>query len=147
MAIKFSARPRVTHTTAMPGEPGPSYLREALTRHLSERDAEFDFLVQPRTSPAMSVESTTVEWAESEAPFRKVATITIPRQTFSSAAQEEFCENLSFTPWHALPEHRPLGGVNRVRRVVYEEVSRARHELNGAIRREPTGDEKFDGRP
>ena len=40
-------------------------------------------------------------------------------------------------------EHRPLGGVNRTRRVVYEVISELRHGLNGTPRREPTGDEVF----
>jgi hypothetical protein len=46
-------------------------------------------------------------------------------------------------PWHAVPEHRPLGGINRVRKVVYETISKLRHDLNGAPRSEPTGDEIF----
>ena len=54
-----------------------------------------------------------------------------------------FCENLSFTPWHSLPQHRPLGAVNRVRRTVYESVSKKRHALNQTPRKEPTGDEAF----
>ena len=89
----------------------------------------------------MSVEDSRIEWTELDAPFVKVATITIPRQVFSTPAQDAFGEHLSFTPWHALPEHRPLGGMNRVRRDVYEAVSVLRHELNGAERREPSGDE------
>ncbi|MEK1942330.1 MAG: hypothetical protein AAAB16_18325, partial [Pseudomonas sp.] len=36
----------------------------------------------------------------------------------------------SFNPWHALPEHRPLGGINRLRKAVYEAVSAYRHERN-----------------
>ena len=44
--------------------------------------------------------------------------------------QMEFCEDLSNTPWHSLPEHRPIGGINRVRKVVYEVLSKKRHELN-----------------
>jgi hypothetical protein len=145
VAIKFSAKPCLPPTTTkVASDAAPNFLRDVMARQLSEREFQFDFLVQPRTSPAMSVERSTVEWSESEAPFYKVATITIPRQTFASAAQDEFCENLSFTPWHALPEHCPLGGVNRVRRVVYEEISRARHQMNGAPRREPTGTETFD---
>jgi len=67
----------------------------------------------------------------------------IPQQEFDSPAQREFCDNLSMTPWHALPEHRPLGGVNRVRRTVYTTISKLRHEANNAPRREPTGDETF----
>ena len=92
----------------------------------------------------MSVENSRIEWSEARAPFYKVATITIPQQKFSSAAQDEFGDNLSFTPWHALPDHRPLGRVNRVRRVVYEELSKLRHELNHAPRSEPSGDEVFE---
>lgn len=143
-AIKFSARPCRAPATPMPQEPGPDFLRHVMARQLAEREVCFDFLVQPRISPAMSVERSTDEWSESEAPFHKVATITIPRQTFTSPAQDEFSEHLSYTPWHTLPEHRPLGGINRVRRIVYEEISRVRHELNGVPRREPTGDETFE---
>lgn len=91
----------------------------------------------------MSVEDSRTEWTEAEAPFVKVATIVIPRQVFSTPAQDAFCEDLSFTPWHSLPEHRPLGGMNRVRRVVYEAISELRHTLNGTERREPSGDEVF----
>jgi hypothetical protein len=47
-------------------------------------------------------------------------------------------EQLSSTPWHALPEHRPLGSINRARRVVYDAVSKYRHEQNNEPRREPT---------
>ena len=77
------------------------------------------------------------EWKESEAPFLKVATIRIPQQAFDTAAQNESCENLSFNPWHALPDHKPLGVTNRMRKVIYEQISRVRHEMNSATRQEP----------
>ena len=32
--------------------------------------------------------------------------------------------------WHALPEHRPIGGINRLRKAVYEAVSIYRLERN-----------------
>ena len=70
---------------------------------LAADDACFDFLIQTRLSPSMKVEDSETEWKESEAPFIKVATITIPKQTFDSQAQMAFCENLSFTSWHSLP--------------------------------------------
>jgi hypothetical protein len=89
----------------------------------------------------MSVECSEIEWKEDVAPFHKVATIHIPKQTFATPARDSLGENLSFTPWHALPEHRPLGSVNRVRRHVYEEISRLRHELNGTARKEPESEE------
>ena len=37
----------------------------------------------------------------------------------------------------ALEAHRPLGGINRLRRTVYETISRLRHDLNGIPRAEP----------
>jgi len=40
--------------------------------------------------------------------------------------------------WHALEEHRPLGAVNRMRKVVYERISRIRNEMNKTERKEPT---------
>lgn len=136
-AIKFSALPRGPANAAIPDNPAPNFLRETMIRHLEAGDAQFDFEIQPRTSPGMSVENATEEWAEEDAPFIKIATITIPRQTFATPERDQFGENLSFTPWHALPQHRPLGAVNRTRRVVYETISKLRHELNGTERREP----------
>ena len=143
-AVKFSARPCAVHANnKIPSDPGPDYLRQAMAATLAADDACFDFLVQTRRSPSMKVEDSKTEWKESEAPFIKMATITIPKQTFDSEAQMAFCENLSFTPWHSLPQHRPLGAVNRVRRTVYESVSKKRHALNQTPRKEPSGNETF----
>ena len=51
----------------------------------------------------------------------------------------QFCENLSFNPWRTLPEHRPLGSINRARLQVYPAISRFRHRKNNAPPwREPT---------
>ncbi len=106
----------------------------------------FRFMVQPQLdAKTMPIEDATVLWDERRSPFVPVATITIPRQRFDSPAQVRFCENLSYTPWHALPAHRPAGNVNRIRRVVYDAISSLRHRLNGVVRSEPTGRESFEG--
>ena len=70
--------------------------------------------------------------------FRAVATLTIPAQVFDTAERREFGDNLSFDPWRTLPEHRPLGGIGRARRQVYEALSIFRHERNQAPRVEPS---------
>lgn len=85
---------------------------------LHESDAKFDFLVQPRTSDVMSAEDSQTKWTEAQAPFHKVATITIQKQVFATPESDGLAENLSFNPWHALPQHRPLGGVTGIRRRV-----------------------------
>jgi hypothetical protein len=138
-AIKFSAKPRSSKVDPMPAAPGPDFLREVMAEQLKSEDVYFDFLVQLQTDAVkMPIEDATVVWNEALSPFEKVATIRIPLQSFNSPEQMEFAENLSFTPWHTLPEHRPLGNTNRVRRQVYEMVSKFRHQMNQAPRREPT---------
>jgi hypothetical protein len=146
-AIKFSARPCLPLIATIPSDPAPNFLREAMIKQLEAGEARFDFDVQPRTSSCMSVENSTVEWKEEDAPFFKVATIAIPPQKFATPERDQFGENLSFTPWHALPQHRPLGSISRVRRVVYQTVSKLRHELNGTLRREPSAFDAGMGRP
>lgn len=137
-AIKFKVQPcKGQPNTTRPDNAGPHYLREAMSQHLQSEGACMTFMIQPRQGN-MPVENATVEWPESISPYIPVARIEIPPQTFESPAQMAFCENLSFTPWHSLPEHRPLGVTNRVRKSVYELISQFRHEFNGVERREPT---------
>jgi hypothetical protein len=138
-AMKFSVR-SCSATSPFVENTSPNFLRENMQRHLGQYAACFDFMVQLRTRPSeMPIEDAAIEWSEKDSPFIPVAQITIPPQDFASPKQMAFCENLSFSPWHAIPEHRPLGGINRVRKTVYDTISRVRHELNGNERREPTG--------
>lgn len=137
-AVKFSARPcQVVDNTKLPKDPDPDYLRLALVDSLAKGDLCYEFLVQPRTMPSLNVENSMIEWSEDDAPFYKVATITIPKQVFDTPKQREYCDSLSFTPWHSLPDHRPIGGTNRVRKVVYQTISKLRHEGGRPPRREP----------
>ena len=138
-AVKYSAIPHVTHPDEIPANPGPDYLRAAMVRQLAQGAVVFDFTVQLQVDASnMPIEDPGKEWQESESPFRKVATIRIPQQEFDSEAQRTFGENLSYTPWHSLPAHRPLGGINRARKIVYDAISTFRHERNNVARQEPT---------
>lgn len=139
--MKFSARPcgKPIHSSSAETT-SPNFLRSNMQKQLSDNDACFDFMVQLRTNPLeMPIEDPTIEWSEQDSSFIPVAKITIPAQTFDTPEQQKFCEDLSFTPWHAVLDHQPLGGINRVRKAVYETSSRVRHELNGIERHEPTG--------
>lgn len=136
--MKFSAKPcagAAFKDAADQANPSRDRLGQNLARHLGQQAACFDFMVQARTTPEhMPIEDPTVPWSETESPFVTVATIEVPRQV---PDQGKACEVLSFTPWHTLAEHQPLGGISRMRKVVYEDVSKLRHGLNHQPRVEP----------
>jgi hypothetical protein len=56
-----------------------------------------------------------------------VATIRIPQQAFESADQMNAAEKIAFNPWSALPEHQPLGGMNRARKLILHGAREMRH--------------------
>jgi hypothetical protein len=121
----------------------PDFLREAVAEQLTARKipATFDFCVNPQTdAAAMPIEDPTVEWTS--APV-KLATISIFPQKFDSPEQTAFLENLVWTPWNSLPEHRALGGINRARKPVYEDSRDIRHKTSGALIPVITGREWF----
>jgi len=139
-AVKYSAKPHGAPADQEPVPAGRDQLEDAMVRRLATGDATFDFMVQLQTDPRrMPVEDPTIRWSERRSPFRRVATIRIPSQQFASQAQRNFAQNLSFSPSHALPEHRPLGGINRVRQAAYEVISELRHDKNDSLRREADG--------
>jgi hypothetical protein len=135
--VKYSTRPAEASGPAGIGEE-PDFLRHRMVARLRDRPATFEFLVQRQLDPeTMPIEDSTIEWPESQSPFIKVATIEIPAQAFDTPARRAYSEQLSFTPWHALPEHEPLGNVNRTRRAVYQAVWKQRRTRNGFPAGEP----------
>jgi len=96
-------------------------LRLALEATLRAQEILFEFQVQLRTSVAsMPIEDATIEWPESESPYRTVGHLLLPRQEIAPPQQQALLhQELSFDVWNGLPAHRPLGGINRVRRSVY----------------------------
>jgi hypothetical protein len=138
-AVKYSVIPQVGVPDTIPRNAEDDYLRRAMVRQLERGEARFDFVVQIQTDgDTMPIEDPGREWSEAESPYRRVASIVIPKQSFDSERQRAFGENLSYSPWHSLPEHRPLGGVNRARKVAYTAISTFRHHANNAARKEPT---------
>lgn len=139
-AVKYGVKPCAGENSTKPKNASENYLREAMVKTLSQKDVCYDFMVQLRKGGIenMPVEDATKEWKESESPYIKVATINIPKQTFDTPKQMKFAEDMSYTPWHSLPEHKPLGFTNRVRKSVYSMLSKYRHAQNGTVSKEPT---------
>jgi hypothetical protein len=132
--VKFSAIPCAQNRplkVAGRGKDDPDYLRRELSRQSAQGGACFDFAVQPQVlGKNMPVEDTTVEWSESDSPFVPVARITIDQLDNTSADMYRQCENTSFNPWHSIPDHKPVGVMNRVRQALYAAMSRFRQDQN-----------------
>jgi catalase len=111
----------------------PNFLRNALNQQLSTDRVPACFVLQiQRQNPGkyMPIEDTSIEWKEKDAPFETVARIKLPAQDFDTPALNLQCDNQSFNPWFGLEAHRPIGGINRLRKAVYEAVSDYRHSRN-----------------
>ena len=135
-AVKYLVKPHLDGPPIVAPAPSRDQLRAAMKLNLETRDAYFDFCVQPQLDPSeQPVEDASHLW---QTPAQTIATIHIPCQSFDTPAQMEFCENLSFSPWHSLREHRPLGSLNRLRKATYLALSNFRHEQNHVPSIEPT---------
>ena len=135
---------RKTPIPRLPLRPPDDYLRNAMVAALDEGDVELDVRVQLQTDAhLMPLENAAVLWPERLSPRVSVATLRIPRQTFSSPEQIAFGKRLSFNPWHCIAEHRPLGNQSRARKRLYYELSQFRHQMNKVPHFEPDGSERF----
>jgi hypothetical protein len=147
-AMQYTVRPRTSERTrikGLPFRPSDNYLRENMAARLSRHDVEMDFLIQLQTDAhRMPLENASVRWPDKFSPYVAAALLRIRKQKFDSPAQLAFAHHLSFNPWHALAEHRPLGNQNRARYHVYQKLSRLRQSMNQTAHREPTGEESFD---
>ncbi|TNF17443.1 MAG: hypothetical protein EP318_21580 [Rhodobacteraceae bacterium] len=108
-------------------DPGPTQevdgLCGALWTALGQGPASFDFGVVVQDDPAAQpIEDPTVDWEENGARFTPVATLTLPQQE-NAADKDALAETLRFNPWMSLPDHRPLGYINRARREVYRAMA------------------------
>lgn len=137
--VKFSAKacPGMEFNTEV-DKSSVDYLTIAMSDKLKTQGACFDFMLQEKVAGAdMPLDDATVIWSEKASPFVPVARINIPPQNITSQEQQNFCENLSMNPWHGAGKWEPLGSLNRARRLVYNAVSKFRHEQNDVPRREP----------
>ena len=127
-AVKYVVRPCSTRRSAMPSSLSDTYLRDAMSSHLQQSDACFDFMIQFQADArTMSIEDATVEWKERDSPYHPVARIRIPVQRIDAPGRDQFCEQVAFNPWNCLADHRPLGGMNRSRRDIYRALAQFRH--------------------
>jgi len=100
----------------------PHAIREAMLDYFAANDGIWDVRVQLcRDLVAMPVEDASKAWPEDQSPFVSVARLHVPPQTaWSEERSATVDDEMSFSPWHGLAAHRPLGSIMRLRKKVYE---------------------------
>ena len=130
--VKYCVTPALGAGDVIPPDPADDFLRLAMKRQLSSAPVEFVFGMQLQTNPrSMPIEDASVCWDERVSPFVPVATLRIPMQNFDTSERNQQGENMRFSPWHCLAAHRPVGSINRARRLVYHSISELRRRVNG----------------
>jgi hypothetical protein len=142
-AVHCALDPQRGGDDGAPDATSPDYLHADLAARLSQRALSWDFRVQFYVDETRTpIEDASVEWKESDAPFVTVARLTLPQQDLASPRGRKiasFIETLSFDPWHAKVEHRPLGGIMRARNHAYRLSTEERRAAA-----EPDGSERWD---
>jgi hypothetical protein len=148
---KLSAAPLSESVRALVDRPvegrlGDDALRELVVDFFASNSAEYELRAQLCTDlNIMPVEDASKRWPDTRSanqpiasPHEPIAKITFPAQNADSPARRAYADDvLSFNPWHALADHRPLGSINRVRIKVYEASTAFRHKMNNAPRVDP----------
>ena len=124
--VKFSAIPSPDNPAGPLQKRNPKGLQDELVRHIREdgRLSSFDFAVQFLDTGKMTywgktrdanfwTENASVEWSEAEAPFHRVARLSLIRNSQLSA---EASEAIYFdVTGNSTPDSRPVGSINRAR--------------------------------
>jgi len=97
------------------------------TARLKRHALQWDLQLQPYLSEALTpIEDASANWSS---PYSTVARLVLPQQDCGSAQGQALASKVEagvFDPWQALAAHRPLGEVQRARKVVYYESQQGR---------------------
>ena len=135
--VKYSLLPWATNTARPLRRGDPNALGAELARHLIDDHpaSTFDFALQfmdvrsmthqgRRRDAAFWIDHPSVEWPERQAPFHVVARLRLlPSPPLGPATVERSYIDVTE---HSLPDHRPVGAVNRARWQVQVASRRAR---------------------
>ena len=124
--VKFSAVPSPDNPARLLQKSNPKGLQDELVRHVREdgQMSWFDFAIQfldtgkmtywgKTRDPDFWTENASVDWSESEAPFHRVARLTLIKDSQLSL---EASEAMYFdVTGNSTPDSRPVGSINRAR--------------------------------
>jgi hypothetical protein len=120
-------------------------LRHAIGTFFASQSGGWELRAQLCTDlETMPIENPTIVWPEDSSPYVTVAQLVVPAQTTDDVARAAALDSgLSFSPWHGLAAHRPLGSINRLRRSAYDDARRFRAERSGCPLAEPRSVTQF----
>jgi len=124
--VKHSATPSLDNAAHSLQRTNPNGLQDELIRHLNEdsKMSSFDFGVQLLDPDRMTywgkrhdanfwIENASIEWNEAEAPFHRLARLTLLSK---SQLQPDEAEAIYFdVTGHSTPNSTPVGSINRAR--------------------------------
>jgi hypothetical protein len=137
----FPASPELKALTQAPVtvNGAPNGLRDAVVDFFGQNEAVWEIRAQLCADlDVMPVEDASVKWPEDKSAYRAVARLVAkPQPAWSAARSAAIDDGMSFSPWHGLAAHQPLGSIMRVRKAAYEMSARYRAGKNGATIVEP----------
>ena len=133
-AVPMACGPYAVRVRLVPGAGNGAPLTGArenwgsdVAARLLKGSLDWDLQLQPfvdeRTTP---IEDASVNWPTS---YTTVARLTLPVQDLASEAGRAAAKKIEasvFDPWQALAAHRPLGDVQRARKVIYFQSQKGR---------------------
>lgn len=132
-AVKYRLIPRGDTSLLMTDSKSYNFHRENIQATLSPTRSPqvswcFEFQFQNQTDAcAMPLEQPYILWNSS---YTTLATLCFDPQIFTDDVSLNYCENLRFSPWHSLYEHKPLGEVARLRKLLYIRMAQIRQSEN-----------------
>jgi len=117
-AVRVRLVPAPANGTATPG--ASKDWGADFSARLSQQSLQWELQLQPFVNEELTpIENASVDWPT---PYTTVARLTLPKQDTGSAKGKALATQVEagvFDPWQALADHRPLGDVQRARKVVY----------------------------
>lgn len=134
--------PELTALTNMPVDFkfATDELKKSIVDFFIAKTAVWELRVQLCTDiSTMPIEGTSAVWSEDVSPYLPVARITAkPQIGWSPYRSRLVDEGMTFSPWHGLKSHRPLGSFMQFRKMTYELSKKLRAKTHGAPVSEPT---------
>lgn len=123
----------------------PNGLRDAVLEFFANNAAEWELRVQLCTDlETMPIENAAIVWPEAQSPYIAVARIIVePQLAWSDARSMAVDDGMSFSPWHGIAAHRPIGSIMRIRKVAYEMSAKFRSQHNNSMIIEPKSLDDF----